>query len=208
MRFRLPILGSPETNPHLFFNGLQGLALLCRTQSTSYLISMLFCGRSCQALLHLPSLCHSVRQTYNSGCQHDKSSEHPHPLSLFMKLQDMADPLSCITLSKSRQAHGWAAPVCGEGKQRPAVLIPDILPHRYQHILITAHLHIPYHAEKGYPHQRMKPVYRQYKKGSDLDQMIPSPDVIPFMPQNIVFFCLPQVERDIDPGAEYSRNKG
>lgn len=77
-----------------------------------------------------------------------------------------------------------------------------------QHILITAHLHIPSHQIKSQPAQRVEPVKSQQAKGQQLEKGIVPANMMLFMLEHIPQFRTLQPIGHIDPGTECSQNKG
>ena len=95
-----------------------------------------------------------------------------------------------------------------KGKQRKAVFLFDSASHLHQNVLITAHLHIPPHAEKSKPHKRMEPVYGGQEECQCLDVNIFSSDMKLFMADNILPFPFTQAERKVNPWPEQPQDKG
>ena len=124
----------------------------------------------------------------------------------FFPAQNVPDPAFHTRLPKGRgPGHGQTG-ACREAEQGSAVGLRGAAL-RCQHLFIAAHFHILVHQGEGEPDQGIEPVNREQQKRECLDQMIPTPQVIPLMGQDIAQRLFLQAQRQIDPRPDQPKNK-
>ena len=127
-----------------------------------------------------------VRQADSRYRQYGCYRQNNDTNTRFFVLQHMPHPLSRSRFSKSRHIQGLVPSACRIGQQGQTVIIPYALPHLFQHILVTAHLHIPLHAAYSHPYKGIVPINHLYDAGQQTNPQIAMPDMILFVEQHIL----------------------